>query len=305
MAGTTLPQRYPRRRMIPALRSASILLPLVLASICYCSFRADQAQIAQYARRTTSGMHDPANRVLALLWRIHTELPTRHNTAGFLLPSLGATSAQVLQSGGDCADKSRLLVALLRSLNIPASPVMSFDPRTNRPAHTFVEARPTGMQAMLVDPTYALSFPRPDGGYYGLLDIRRDPAIVDRQLASSRVEGPEYRAVSDYYLRPAAPYESGSTFNWNRGALPRAARSALFPLFGERLYTWPRPIFLEEPKLLIATWLLAATFVAAAVNVFITLRGMWSRAEFRRSSDSVSSSKSVSALTPEALPEGL
>lgn len=248
-----------------------LVLFTLLAAACgtLWSYGADQRQLAVLARGVTAGVVDPSDRVLALMAHVHAELPSRRNPGRFCYLPLGATPLQILEHGGDCADKSRLLVALLRTLDISATPVMSFDTETGLPAHTFVEARLTPGGQMAVDPAFALAFPREAGGYFGLLDLRRDPAIVDRRLAQFHVNPREDSAAVEYYLRPSAPYDSASTYNWDRNVLTRAAHAFLAPMIGEPLYAWPRPALVEEPKLAVFA-MITLLILLITVTPFIT-----------------------------------
>ena len=167
-------------------------LPAALA--CFVSYRQDQDFLGEMARRIVAGETTPAARVLALSNSIHRDQATHKNGSFFAVRRWGPTSRQVFVHGGDCADKSRLLCALLRELDISATPVMCFDPQTGLPTHTIVETDLGDGSRMIVDPTYDLYFPKPNAaGFYDLLDLRRDPDILANRIAELCASAPPAR----------------------------------------------------------------------------------------------------------------
>ena len=190
--------------------------------------------------------------MLALLHRVHRITITHKNKGFFVLRRQRATPIQVLRGGGDCADKSRLLSSLLREVGIPATMVMCFDPQTQRPSHTFVEAQIGSDAHMVVDPAYNLYFPKPDSaGYYGLLELRRDPSILPRQLDALCAVLPRSAPVHQYNRRQAS-YDRACSINWDKNAMTRFARLLLSSRLGDAIHRLPRPILLEEPKVFVA-----------------------------------------------------
>ncbi len=230
-------------------------LPAALA--CFVSYRQDQDFLGEMARRIVAGETTPAARVLALSNSIHRDQATHKNGSFFAVRRWGPTSRQVFVHGGDCADKSRLLCALLRELDISATPVMCFDPQTGLPTHTIVETDLGDGSRMIVDPTYDLYFPKPNAaGFYDLLDLRRDPDILANRIAELCASAPPAREADVYYMRASTPYHHVSTINWDQNAFSRWTRDRLLPLFGDRVYRFSRPAILEEPKLLATVTLL-------------------------------------------------
>lgn len=205
-----------------------------------------------------------AARAQAVMEFVHDIRGTKRNASSFVLPRLRATPRQVLESGGDCADKSRLLAAMLRSIGVDATMGMCFHPVSGRPTHTFVEARLAEGGPMVLDPAYNLSFPRRGGGYFGLLDLRRDPAILERRLAELRAANPRTHPIYCYDVE-VAPYALASTINWNRSESVRWVAGWLRAALGEAIHSLPRPILLESPKLAVAT--LLAAFAAMVMLV--------------------------------------
>lgn len=226
---------------------------VLVALACYASYQSDRAELRAIAREITTEVDAPAERVVRLVRWVHGHTGSRQSESYFAWRGLGATSVQVLRQGGDCADKSRLLSALLSEVDVPSTPALCFDAQTKKPTHTVVEASLGQGRFMVVDPAYGLYFPRDDGGYYDLLDIRRDPAIVDRRVEEIYASLPSPGEHDRYYLRSSSSYELGSTFNWHKSSMTRLALATLKPLYGESIYRLPRPAFLESPKLFVAS----------------------------------------------------
>ena len=224
------------------------------AACCYLSYRGDCARLRVVAREVTGAAVSPSERVLALLHFVSGIAGTRQNQDYFLWPGLRATPAQVLEAGGDCADRSRLLSALLREVGISATPAMCFDKKSGVPSHTLVEAEPAEGVYMIVDPVYDLYFPKPDGpGYYSLLDLRRDSDIVTRRVDELCARSPPAREADRYYMRAFSGYHGVATINWKGSSLARLVHDGLKARMGEEIYRIPRPAVLEEPKLSVGT----------------------------------------------------
>lgn len=240
---------------------AGMVVAVLLGSYSYLSFRVDEIRLREAATSISSTEDSAAKRTIALLGCVHRIPETAENRRFFLLPRLRATPVQALESGGDCADKSRLLTALLRQIGIRATMVMCYDPRTALPTHTVVCVLQDDGGTMMVDPAYGLFFPDPpSGGYFGLAEMRRTPSILEDRLAELRATLPRSHPVHAYNAE-AASYSLASSIHWSKNATTRLAYRCLSPLLGEELYALPRPEFVEEPKLFVAY----AGFTVAAV----------------------------------------
>ena len=223
---------------------------LLAAGICAVSYEQDCRALSGLAHDLSADAQTPYEIVINLMDWVYHDLGTRRNGGYFLFSSLGPTPVQIVRGGGDCADKSRLLCALLREVGVPATPAMSFNPKTGAAVHTIVEAEPVKGQGMIVDPSYNLFFPQADGsGYYGILDIRRDPAIVQRRVDELFQTLPSRREEDKYYLAAFTGYHGLSTLNWEARAAYVAIRHILYKWIGEDVYRLHRPFFLERPKL--------------------------------------------------------
>ncbi len=229
---------------------------IVAALPCYVSYRLDCNHLRKTAEPIAADSSTSEARVLDLLHWVHNIPQSAENQHYFVLPRLRATPMQVLTSGGDCADKSRLLSSMLRQIGIPATMLMCFDPQTRTPTHTVVCALLGPGRTMIVDPAYDLCFPRRDGGYYGLGELRDDPSILATRLAEMRSNVTRWHPVHAYNAA-SAHYGLAASVNWNKNSVMRAVHEVIHPMLGDELYSWPRPIALEEPKLFIA--LLSAT----------------------------------------------
>lgn len=255
------------------------MLSFAAAAVCYFSYGSDAAVLRGKASEITAGIDDPAQRVLTLLHWVHNETGTATNEQSFYVPQLGATPRQVLESGGDCADKSRLLSAMLRQIGVPATMAMCINPDTEEPSHTVVEAQIGPGHYMVVDPAFDLAFPKPDSnGYYGLVDLRHDPSILDRrldQLAGTLPPGHPQQS----YNRAAAVYDEATTLNWNKNVVTAFIRDQLVARLGDGVYRLPRPLLLEEPQLAIASVMVLLGFIFGFAAV---LSGKQERAQRRR-----------------------
>ena len=159
-----------------------------------------------------------------------------------------------------------------------ATPAMSFDPKTGAAVHTIVEAEPVKGQRMIVDPSYNLFFPQADAsGYYGILDIRRDPAIIQRRVAELFQTLPSRREEDKYYLAAFTGYHGLSTFNWEAKAAYAAIRDILYEWIGEEVYRLHRPFFLERPKLAVLIGCICGGLLILAPKAVRRMR-QWRRA---------------------------
>lgn len=237
----------------------------VAAFVCY---RRDDSRLRVAALSAINDERSAEDRALTLMHWVHHHTATAKTNDYFVVPSLGATPMQVLSHGGDCADRSRLLTAMLRSMNIAATMALCFDKETGRPSHTVVEAQVGPDAYMVLDPAYKLSFPKPDAsGHFGLLDLRRDPAILARRVNKRCDEIPRYRPIH-WYDRRRASYHQASTFNWNRNAITRMAHDLLWIWMQDDVYRIRRPVIIESPQLAVsALSATTATFALASIWV--------------------------------------
>lgn len=238
----------------------------LLALVCWISHVQDRTQLRMVANEQTGVFRDNASKVIALTQWVHGNHAARENKGYFFFRRLRATPMQVLHGGGDCADKSRLLCALLREIDIPCTMVLCFSRATRVPTHTVVEAQTTPNDYVVVDPAYNMFFPKNEPGqYHGLLELRADPQILDRRLAQLIPVLPPTAPVYCYKPELAA-YDHASSINWERNALTKAAHAILYSSYSDEVYRIRRPNVLEEPKLFLAVVLLGAGFLSVVAS---------------------------------------
>lgn len=254
-------RRAARRRIARTVFFALTGVCLIAASATYVSYRSDANALRAKALEIVGNRAAPAQRVLTLTSWIHRHLGTARNPEYFVLRGLRATPMQVLDKGGDCADKSRLLSATLRQIDIPATMALCFHHDTGLPTHTVVEAQLGPDRYMVTDPAYELYYPDDHGGYYGILDLRKHPERLVERVRYVQATTPRFRPLHWY-----DPFEASavgmSTFNWRKNGLTKLVRDCLFLAIGPDVYRLPRPTVIEEPKLAVATMLLALAAVA-------------------------------------------
>lgn len=185
--------------------------------------------------------------------------------ARYVWAPLGPTPAQVFDAGGDCADKSRLLSAMLGSVGIPSTLVMLHPCRDCAPTHTIVNAYVAG-DSIAADPVYDLVFPDPSGGYYGVQEVRDDPQILLQRLTElKQLRGP--RDKIRFHADNEMKYGFPKTVNWDRDPVFRTAGAALASITDEP-FLITRPRLMEDPKLFLA-W--ASLGFAAACAILLLL----------------------------------
>jgi len=196
------------------------------------------------------------------------------NEQYFLLPAfhfLRATPRQILRDGGDCADRSRLLIALLHTRSIFASKWALYS-KNLHPAHSVIEVH-TEQGLMVVDPLFGLWFPRPGGGYYSIEDLRRDPGLLYgrvryQQSHQLRTGG----ANIDRYPLQVYIYGLARTINWDKSAAEHFCYRILHSLIGRKADYIPRPNWAEQPSLIAFAMVTLLELLLAVVVLLVKLR---------------------------------
>src|SRR5215471_668484 len=98
--------------------AALALLPLACAMAIWMSWLNDNAVLREAAMAVTRDLTTPSAKIIAINHWVYHNQEFAPNDRYFLIPDLGPTPIQVLESGGDCGDKSRLVSAMLRQLGI-------------------------------------------------------------------------------------------------------------------------------------------------------------------------------------------
>ncbi|MBI3834497.1 MAG: transglutaminase domain-containing protein [Planctomycetes bacterium] len=237
---------------------------LCIALLAYKAYARDRAILHVTARSVVGKAQTPSDKVLAALdWVFHQHGFTE-NRAYFVVPGWRATPKQVMDGGGDCADKSRLLWAMLDELGISSTMLMCLDPNGERPVHTVVEARLGPTEYMVVDPVYNMYFPRFDGGYYGLLDLRGDSAILPARVAHLRATRGSHDPIHSYQDSRSV-YSHATSIHWNKAVWTRILGNLLRKFLDDEVYRIPRPEIMEEPQLAVAWCALASVGIALTI----------------------------------------
>ncbi len=197
--------------------------------------------------------------------------PVITNDSYFLLPVFGflrATPRQVAEQGGDCSDRSRLMIALLHLRGVSASKWALYTPEM-QPKHAVVEIE-TPQGKMVVDPLFGLWYPRPEGGYYGIEELRRDPSPFQQRILELRARHERPGAVKlEEYPLDRYIYRNARTFNWDKSSATRLLYGPMRGLLGERADRIPRPEWAEEPALSVAIGLGSAEAVLLIFGILV------------------------------------
>ncbi|SFU51519.1 hypothetical protein SAMN05216339_103152 [Nitrosomonas eutropha] len=223
----------------------------IVGTYIFFDWHSDNKKLLDFARTIVHGNSVTGYDIEQLNDLIYHTGSFAKNNDYFLLPSLGPTPIQILQKGGDCSDKSRLLAAILDEMKISATLVM-LAPCDGCPfGHTVVEAQAAD-GAIAVDPVYNISFPSSNGHYYGIKDLRDNSNILPARLdelilkRGSRDKVAFYRGGADgiHYSYPV-------TINWEKNFLTRSIGKFLMQYTDDASLVY-RPRWLEDPKLLMS-----------------------------------------------------
>ncbi|MGA7864608.1 MAG: transglutaminase-like domain-containing protein, partial [Stellaceae bacterium] len=106
------------------LRTVLIALPFASALGIFADWQHDNALLRQQAVKITTNLNTDSGRIRAINDWVYQNKGFAKNNHYFIVPALGPTPVQVLEFGGDCSDKSRLVAAMLKELNVGAGLVM-------------------------------------------------------------------------------------------------------------------------------------------------------------------------------------
>src|SRR5262245_15205131 len=172
-------------------------------------------------------------------------VPAIRNDASFCPPLfalLGATPSAVLRFGDCCSGRARLLILALHELGIRAYQITLYH-RAGHAQHCLVEACLDDGR-MIVDPTYGVSYERPNGEPVSLKQLQRGatPKYVPLPLLDDRVCG--YPA-NDYY---DFDFRLSKTANWTKSRVRNFAYALLHKLTGGNIDHLEVPAVLEWPQ---------------------------------------------------------
>lgn len=240
--------------------------PFACALIFFIDWQHDRAILHQQAIVVTRNLETESERIRAVNDWVYHNQGFGKNKRFFLASALGPTPVQILESGGDCADKSRLVAAMLNELHIEAGLIMISPCEHCAPIHTVVEARYENGR-MVVDPVWDIDYPAADGGYLGVRDLAGTKFGRERLIELQAQRG----ATDKIAAMPAteATFDYAAAINWNKNAATAAVARGLRSL-GYAPETMFRPRFFEDPKL--ALTLICVFIGMAAIVVRLVLR---------------------------------
>jgi hypothetical protein len=252
-------------------------IPFACALGLFVDWQRDNAILHQQAIIITKNLSTDSARIHAVNDWVYHNQGFGKNDHYFIVPTLGPTPIQVLETGGDCADKSRLVAAMLNELNTEAGLVM-ISPCLYCPfIHTVVEARQESGR-MVVDPIWNVDYPAPDGRYLGVRDLAGTNLGRERIAQLQRQRG----ATDKIAAMPAteATFDYAVAINWDKNAVTATA-AAMLRLLGHSPETMFRPRYLEDPKLALSL-LSVCIGIGVLVGRFILGIGSFVRVIARR-----------------------
>lgn len=180
-------------------------------------------------------------------------LPEIDNSSYFLLPIfrvLRPMPRQVLEQGGDCGDRSRLVIRMLLLHGIGASKWALYT-KGMKSVHAVVELQAENGK-MVADPLYGLWFPSPSGGYYSIRELRQSPNILSDRI-QSLVEQGKRPGTSDLRKYPVEEYSYtyAKTINWEKWVVTWPLYKALGVIMGPGVDDLQRPMFVEAPQIMV------------------------------------------------------
>jgi hypothetical protein len=231
----------------------SFLLTAVLAFGCSAFLLASRFQDEEAIREAVSGhlISRPGTGIFVeeLTSWVFQNKGFRKNQGNFLLKSLGPTPRQVLDNGGDCADKSRLLSAILRLYGVDSTLVTLFGCAQCGPTHIVVEAR-YDKGWMVADPVFDMVFPSDELTYYNVDDLKANPALLINRL-DQLTRARDFHHPVRSYRRDSETYTWARYINWDKMEWSQNLAQMLTQ-FNIDLSRLRRPYFLEDPKLILS-----------------------------------------------------
>ena len=236
----------------------------------------DNAFLRDRVAEAVAGVERPSELVVTLTDFVRREVPPKIEQKPFLHPlfmPLRPPPRAVVEWGGDCADKSRLLITLLRLHGVSAGKVALYDDG-GVSRHAVVRADIENGATMVVDALYGMYFPRPAGGYYTVSDITADEGILKARVAQLGADGGDgFRPPVARYPFDRYTYRQPRSINWEKLFLTRWLYAGLHAVMGDDVDTITRPFWAERPALMLL-------FLCVGLQLFLLatwLPGMWKR----------------------------
>jgi hypothetical protein len=242
---------------------------LLCAVGVWFSWQQDEVVLRKQAAEITKASNTDSARVRAVNDWVYRNKGFAKNDRYFIVPALGPTPIQVMEQGGDCSDKSRLVAAMLNSLGIDAGLVMISSCPHCGFIHTVVEAEYENGR-MVVDPTWDVDYPTGDGKFFGARELARTDRGRERILELQR-----QRPINDRIATmPAseANFDYAVAMNWDRDIVTRSV-AVVLGLSGYSSEAFFRPRLLEDPKLLLVC-LLIGMATACVLGGFLSDLGL-------------------------------
>jgi hypothetical protein len=234
----------------------------VIAVVIVCLFALQCISIIDYLKEEEylSGLMDriaprslpPSEQAIKVVESLKP-LPEIDNSSYFLLPIfrvLRPMPRQVLEQGGDCGDRSRLVIRMLRLHGIGASKWALYT-KEMKSVHAVVELQAENGK-MVADPLYGLWFPSPSGGYYSIRELRQSPNILSERI-QSLVEQGKRPGTSNLRKYPVEEYSYtyAKTINWEKWVVTWPLYKALSVIMGPGVDDLQRPMFVEAPQIMV------------------------------------------------------
>ena len=232
-----------------------ISLLAILAATQLVSLRhyeSDREYLTKLMDQIASPSLPPSQQAIAInnYLRPKSERSNRQYYLSPIFAFLRPTAGEIAESGGDCTDRSRLMVVLLGLHNIHAEKWALYDPHM-KPHHAVVELDSEQVK-MVIDPLFGLWFPRPEGGFYDIAALRQDPKILRQRVQEliGQKAQPGTASLQDYPLSEYV-YSNARTINWNKSWVMRVSYGVLHFLIGDRANYITRPAWAERPSLMV------------------------------------------------------
>jgi hypothetical protein len=244
-------------------------IPFACAIGLFSNWLQDNAVLRRQAMVITAHLDTDSARIRAVNDWVYHNKGFDKNDQYFVVPALGPTPIQVMARGGYCAEKSRLVAAMLNNLDIDAGLVMISPCKNCGFIHTVVEARYEGGR-MVVDPTWDVDYPTDDGRFLGVRDLARTKRGQERVS-----ELQHQRAATDkigHMPAEDATFDYAVAINWDKNLVTRSVAATL-RLMGYDPEALFRPRLLEDPKLFLILFLLGVA-TSMVLGGFLLDRGV-------------------------------
>lgn len=230
--------------------SAILLLDgtgLVILAVLLRLYWAERRQLRAFVTDGVPPQGSAASTALQWAGLLHAQIPRRMDVP--FLPwgafdFLGGTPGGILRHGGCCSGISRLYIAGLDTLGIPATHVILYH-TSGVARHCLTEVCVEG-QRLVVDPLYGFYYVDRHGRAVSIEALRRGAPHRYRRLPrSSRDHYPQ----NDYHN---FAFTQTKTANWTKTPVRRGLYWVLAHVTAGRIATLRRPAWTEWPQLVVA-----------------------------------------------------